>query len=263
VKGADDSLPPPPTGVLLIDKPVGPTSFRIVQMVRRGLGVKKVGHAGTLDPFASGLLIVCVGREATRLVPQLMEGDKEYQAMLRLGITTDTHDPEGKIIAEGPVTEEHLNRLPQVAAAFLGEQEQTPPAYSAVKHLGKPLYAYARQGQPVSKPPRRIIIHQLTIEAVDRAALTVTLRVRCGKGTYIRTLAHDLGRELGCGAYLVALRRLASGPFRVETAIDGNLLFQRPIPAEQLAAALLPVTAITALTKSSEGAPAAAPDAAR
>lgn len=217
-------------------------------MVRRGLGVKKVGHAGTLDPFASGLLIVCVSREATRLVPLLMAGDKEYLAVLRLGIATDTHDPEGQIIAEEPVSEEHFQRLPQVAAAFVGEQEQAPPAYSAVKHQGKPLYAYARQGQTVIKPPRRITIAQLTIEAIDRAALTVTLRVRCGKGTYIRTLAHDLGRALGCGAYLTALRRLASGPFRVEAALDGNLLFQRPIPGELLTAALLPVTAINALT---------------
>ena len=214
-------------GVFLIDKPVGPTSFAMVQRLRRALNVKKVGHAGTLDPFASGLLILCVGRPATRIIGQLMAGDKEYRATLQLGVETDTQDPEGRVIAEQPVVGIDAGRIARVLAQFTGELMQTPPAYSAVKHQGKPLYAYARKGIAVAKEPRPVVIECLEAEEFDAAHAQLTIRVVCSKGTYIRTLGADIGRALGCGAHLVALRRLRSGPFRVEAAVDGALLADR------------------------------------
>jgi len=213
-----------PAGVFLIDKPVGPTSFAIVQRVRRALNVRKVGHAGTLDPFASGLLILCVGRPATKIIGQLMAGDKEYRATLQLGVETDTQDLEGQVMAEQPVVGVDSVRIAQVLAQFTGDLMQAPPAYSAVKHQGKPLYAYARKGIVVAKEPRPVKIATLEAEVFDAAANQLTIRVLCSKGTYIRTLAADIGRELGCGAHLIALRRLRSGPFRVEAAVDGAQL---------------------------------------
>ncbi|MBW1791356.1 MAG: tRNA pseudouridine(55) synthase TruB [Deltaproteobacteria bacterium] len=153
----------PLAGVLLIDKPVGPTSFRIVQQVRRALKIKKVGHAGTLDPFASGLLIVCVGRPATRLVSSLMEGEKEYEAILQLGVETDTQDLTGQVIAEKQVGEIDRDRVRDCLAHFTGEQLQTPPQYSALKHKGKPLYYYARKGIKVTKEPRKIQIREIEL----------------------------------------------------------------------------------------------------
>ncbi|HSR35622.1 MAG TPA: tRNA pseudouridine(55) synthase TruB, partial [Desulfurivibrionaceae bacterium] len=189
-------------GVFLIDKPVGPTSFAMVQRLRRALNIKKVGHAGTLDPFASGLLILCVGRPATRIIDQLMAGDKEYRATLQLGVETDTQDLEGRVVAEQPVVGVDDRRIAQVLAQFTGELMQAPPAYSAVKHQGKPLYAYARKGIIVTKEPRPVSIATLEAEAFDAMANQLTIRVECSKGTYIRTLAADIGRELGCGAHL-------------------------------------------------------------
>ncbi|MDH5298999.1 MAG: tRNA pseudouridine(55) synthase TruB [Desulfobulbaceae bacterium] len=212
-------------GVFLVDKPVGPTSFRLVQQVRRALGIKKVGHAGTLDPFASGLLILCAGRPATRIISQLMGGDKEYEAVLRLGIATDTQDLEGRVVAEQPVGELDPSRVAECLAGFVGEQLQQPPAYSALKHQGKPLYYYARKGIEVTKAPRRIFIHSLRL--LDLGAETMTVRVHCTKGTYVRTLAADIGDALGCGAHLVALRRLRSGPFSVKDALPGDILADR------------------------------------
>ena len=233
-------------GIILLDKPAGPSSFRMVQLVRRALGIKKVGHAGTLDPFASGLLIICVGRAATRLVERLMAGDKEYLATLQLGVSTDTHDLEGRVLAEQPLTPDHFARLEQSLASLRGELQQVPPPFSAVKHRGKPLYAYARKGEMISKPPRRVVIEELAVLELDRAAGRLVLRIRCSKGTYIRSLAHDLGAALGCGAHLVALRRLASGPFRVEEAIDGSTLFDREEAVRLLPAACLEIAGIEA-----------------
>ena len=210
----------------------------MVQLVRRTLQIKKVGHAGTLDPFASGLLLICVGRGATRLVDRLMVGDKEYLATLQLGIATDSHDLEGQLLAQLPVGPEHFAKLEEALDLFRGEIMQAPPAFSAVKHQGRPLYAYARKGEIISKPPRRILIHELSALELDREQNRLLLRVRCSKGTYIRSLAHDLGLALGCGAHLIALRRLASGSFKVEEAVDGNALFDRQDAAPLLAAAL-------------------------
>lgn len=215
------------TGVFLIDKPVGPTSFAMVQRVRRALSIKKVGHAGTLDPFASGLLILCAGRPATRIIDQLMAGDKEYRATLQLGVETETQDPEGRVIAERPVIGVDDERIARVLARFTGDLLQAPPPFSAVKHEGKPLYAYARKGIVVTKEPRPVLIATLEAEFFEAATNRLTIRVVCSKGTYIRTLAADIGQALGCGAHLIALRRLRSGPFRVEEAVDGAQLAER------------------------------------
>ncbi len=208
--------------MVLVDKPVGPTSFRMVQQVRRALGIKKVGHAGTLDPFASGLLVICVSRPATRIISQLMEGEKEYLGVLRLGLETDTQDSEGEIIAEQEVPELDRQQIETCLAGFMGPQLQQPPRFSALKHRGKPLYYYARKGIVVEKEPRQITIFAL--EFVEYSEEYLHIRVVCSKGTYIRTLATDIGRALGCGAYLHGLRRIRSGPFHVKDAIDGSLL---------------------------------------
>jgi tRNA pseudouridine55 synthase len=211
-----------PCGVVLIDKPAGPSSFQMIRLIRRALGVKKVGHTGTLDPFASGLLVVCIGRPATRMIGQLMGGVKEYEAVLRLGIETDTHDPEGTIIAERPVGKLEIGPVEDCLANFVGEIMQVPPRFSALKHQGKPLYHYARRGIEVNKEARRVTIHSLRLVGLEENQLAI--RVVCGKGTYIRSLAADIGHALGCGASLEALRRLRNGPFSVKEALAGEQL---------------------------------------
>lgn len=213
-------------GVFLIDKPIGPSSFAMVRNVRRILGIKKVGHAGTLDPFASGLLVICAGRPATRMISRLMDGEKEYLATLTLGRETTTQDPEGEVTIERSV--EHLSEevITNCLQNFVGVQDQIPPIYSALKHKGKPLYYYARQGIEIKKEARQITVHCL--ERVGGKGnlggdLTeLKIRVVCSKGTYIRTLAADIGRKLGCGAYLSALRRVRSGIFNVEHSFPGD-----------------------------------------
>ena len=209
-------------GIYLVDKPVGPTSFRIVQQVRRALGIKKVGHTGTLDPFASGLLVVCAGRAATRVIPRLMAGDKQYEAVLKLGVETDTFDLEGRVVANHPVPVLERQKVEECLAGFIGEQMQTPPCFSALKHNGKPLYYYARRGMPVVKEPRKVVISALS--CIEIGGDTLTIRVTCGKGTYIRSLAADIGAAMGTGAHLVALRRLQNGFFAVRDAVDGAAL---------------------------------------
>lgn len=213
-------------GVFLIDKPVGISSFGIVSRVRRIIGMKKVGHAGTLDPFATGLLIVCAGRPATKLISQFMDGEKEYVATLCLGIETTTQDPEGDIVCQQPVGHLSEEIIRECLLSFLGTQSQVPPIYSALKHQGKPLYYYARKGIEIKKDAREIIIRE--IERVDGGGDLIgdhpvlQIRVVCSKGTYIRTLASDIGKKLCCGAYLTDLRRTKSGCFDVEQALDGE-----------------------------------------
>ncbi len=219
-------------GVFLVDKPAGVTSFSIVQRVRRALHIKKVGHAGTLDPFATGLLVVCAGRAATRIIQQLMGGDKEYLATLKLGIATDTYDLEGNIVFQKPVRGVDREKVEKSLARFVGEQLQVPPRFSALKHEGKPLYFYARKGIEVIKEPRPINISSL--QFCDLREDFLTIRVTCSKGTYIRTLADDIGKALGCGAHLTALRRLKSGPFSVDGAVDGAALADRQKGCELL-----------------------------
>ena len=215
-------------GAFLIDKPVGASSFYMVRKVRNALGMKKVGHAGTLDPFATGLLIICAGRPATKLISQIQDGEKEYLATLRLGIETTTLDPEGEVTAECPVGSLSEASIEGALQKFRGEQQQIPPIYSALKHKGKPLYHYARKGVEIIKPPRTVQIEQL--ERIETAGIITDkspylhIRVVCSKGTYIRTLGADIGRELGCGAYLTALRRVRSGCFHVDNSVDGSKL---------------------------------------
>ena len=227
-------------GVILLDKPVGPTSFRMVQLVRRALQIKKVGHTGTLDPFASGLLVICSGRAATKTIPLLMEGEKEYTATLQLGIETDSQDLTGTVIRRSPVPDLSSTRIEECLGAFVGEQLQQPPNFSALKFQGKPLYYYARKGMTVEKEPRLIFVRE--IEALGRQEDQLRIRVVCGKGTYIRALAADIGAALGCGAHLVALRRLRNGPFSVADAVAGDALVDdRQAACELLLKNMLPV----------------------
>ena len=212
------------SGVALIDKPVGITSFAVVGKLRRLLGLKKIGHAGTLDPFASGLLILCAGRPATRHIDQFMQGAKEYEAVLQLGVETDTLDLEGRILATrgvGPLSEEEICSCLQ---GFTGPRMQAPPAFSAAKHKGKPLYHYARKGVMIRKEPRPIEIYNMEFLGYDADARQLSCRVQCSRGTYIRVLAAEIGEHLGCGAHLCALRRTRSGSFSVDGALDGRVL---------------------------------------
>jgi len=199
-------------GLLVIDKPAGMTSHDVVNAVRRLAGTRRVGHAGTLDPLATGVLLVLVGR-ATRLSRYLSGADKVYEATVRLGETTTTYDAEGEIVERQPVK---VTRAEVEAAllAFRGPIQQLPPMYSAIKVQGQKLYQLARQGQEIAREPRPVTIKALALTAWTPP--TFTLRVHCSAGTYIRSLAHDLGQVLGCGAHLTALNRLASGPFTLE-----------------------------------------------
>ncbi len=206
-------------GVFLLDKPAGMTSFAVVRTVRRLLGIKKVGHAGTLDPFATGLLIVCAGRPATRLIDRFMAGTKEYVATLQLGEETETQDPEGKVTSVCQVSDLDDSRIDQILQGFVGPGLQAPPPFSAAKHRGKPLYHYARQGIMIEKEPKAIEIYSLVRDHYDPKTHRLTITVTCSRGTYIRVLAADIGRELGCGAHLVALRRIRSGSFSVAESL--------------------------------------------
>ena len=199
-------------GLLLVDKPCGITSFEVVRKVRRWCGTRQVGHCGTLDPAASGVLPVAVG-SVTRLVEYLLAGDKEYLATLRLGVVTDTQDADGQVLATHPWEGVNRDALEAAADSFRGAISQTPPMYSALKRDGVPLYLLARQGQEVERTPRAVQIGEL--ELLEVTPPLVTLRVVCSKGTYIRTLCHDLGRQLGCGAHLAALRRTRCGSFGI------------------------------------------------
>jgi len=222
----EEMMPAFDAGVFLVDKPPGPTSFQMVHSVRRLVGLKKVGHAGTLDPFASGLLIVCAGRPATKLISNIMDGEKEYLATLRLGVETQTQDPEGEITSRCPVGRITAEQIETCLARFRGEIEQVPPKYSALKHKGKPLYYYARKGIDVVKEARKVVVSTLVRtdggHDLDGVEADLSLRVVCSKGTYIRSLAADIGKNLGCGAYLSRLRRTKSGCFSIEGSFPGG-----------------------------------------
>jgi len=203
-------------GLLNVNKPPGPTSHDVVALVRRGTRVRKVGHAGTLDPTASGVLILCLG-PATRLSEYAMHSPKRYRAEVRLGVSTNTYDTEGEVTAERPLTGLTTDRIEAALEAFRGEIAQVPPMYSAIKQGGKRLYDLARAGKEVTRPPRQVTIYDLRL--LEAALPDVTLDVACSPGTYIRSLAHDLGEALGVGAHLTGLVRTASGSFRVEDAV--------------------------------------------
>jgi tRNA pseudouridine55 synthase len=223
------------SGILLIDKPEGVTSFEVVRLVRRRLALRKIGHLGTLDPFATGLLPLCL-KEATKLVPYLMPGPKTYRAVVRLGVATDTQDWTGKVVAECQALPAPAE-VRRVAAGFEGEIEQVPPMYSALHYQGRRLYQLARRGEVVALPPRKVVVHRLGVEEIDLPRVTLT--VTCSQGTYVRTLAHDLGAALGCGGHLAALRRLQVGAFRVEDALAFDALNELS-PAE-LASRIIPL----------------------
>jgi tRNA pseudouridine55 synthase len=200
-------------GALLLDKPVGISSNRALQEAKKLLGARKAGHAGTLDPLASGLLVLLFG-EATKLAGPLLDDDKEYVATLKLGERTATGDAEGEVIERKPVRTEGLEA---VLARFVGEIEQVPPMYSALKRDGVPLYALARKGERVERAARRVQVRDIENLGIEGPLLR--LRVRCSKGTYVRTLAEDIGEALGTCAHLAALRRTASGRFAVGSAV--------------------------------------------
>lgn len=220
-------------GIFNIDKPAGMTSHDVVDAIRRLVRLRRVGHAGTLDPLATGVLVVCVG-SATRLVEYMVGHDKEYRVTVRLGVETDTYDAEGAVVAKRPVPPLTTDEIEAVLARFRGIIEQTPPRYSAIRRGGKRLYELAREGVQVDVPARRVTIYSLILEAWQPPDLT--LRVVCSAGTYVRSLAHDIGQALGTGGHVVALRRLRSGPFRVEEAVPLETL----LTADNWRAYLLP-----------------------
>jgi tRNA pseudouridine55 synthase len=249
---------PPFSGVLVVDKPAGPTSFDVVARVRRALRARKAGHAGTLDPAATGVLVVCL-EDAVRLQQWLSDGDKAYRATVAFGAATDTEDAEGRVVAEGDPSGLSEAALRAALPRFLGEIEQVPPMYSAVRVGGKRLHEAARAGQEVERAPRKVRIDALELVSlgpVQAGRRLGVLDVRCGKGTYVRTLAADLGRALGVPAHLAALRRTSASGFGLERATpladlerlarEGGLEAVRPRlvpPAEALS---LPEARLTA-----------------
>ncbi len=202
--------------ILLIDKPAGLTSFDVIYRLRRWHGVEKAGHSGTLDPRASGLLIVCIGKE-TKNLQRFADLDKEYVGAMQLGIQTPSFDMETEVVERLDPSGVTLEALKSVLAQFVGRQLQIPPMFSAVKHLGKPLYKYARRGKVLERTPKEIEIRELVV--TEFAPPLVDFRVTCSKGTYIRSLVNDIGAALGCGATLTALRRTRIGSYKVEDAV--------------------------------------------
>ena len=205
------------SGVLVVDKPIGLTSHDVVQIIRRGTGIRRAGHTGTLDPRASGVLVVLIG-PAVRLSEYVSASDKRYQATIRLGGTTDTYDAEGRITSQAPVDHITEERFFDILQTFVGEIEQVPPPYSAVKVQGRKAYEMAREGEEVDLLPRRIQVYSLDI--LEWAPPEVVIDVYCSSGTYVRSLANDLGKALGTGAYLIGLRRTKSGRFTLRDAVQ-------------------------------------------
>jgi tRNA pseudouridine55 synthase len=204
-------------GAILIDKPSGPTSHDVVDAIRRKFGIKKVGHCGTLDPAATGLLIIVLGR-GTKLSEKLMGDDKVYEGTIKFGETTDSYDADGELISSLPVPPITLDQLNEEAAKFIGDQMQVPPMVSAIKKGGVPLYKLARKGVEVEREPR--LIHIYNFRFSEYAEPVGTFKLASTKGTYVRSVAHDLGQKLGCGAHLATLRRSVSGKFDVADALS-------------------------------------------
>jgi tRNA pseudouridine55 synthase len=233
---ADRAAAPAADGVLVVDKPEGPTSHDVVGRVRRVLGERRVGHAGTLDPLASGVVVVVVGR-ATRLAAYLTSDDKRYRATIRLGLATATYDREGEPLGPGrPVPGDAADAIPAALEALAGTRPQTPPPYSAKKIGGEPAHRLARRGEAVTPAPAIVTLRAWTLVALDGDTLTLDLETSAG--FYVRSLAHDLGAALGCGAHLAALRRTASGAFTLADAVP---LPPSEAPASALSASLRPL----------------------
>ncbi len=206
---------PPKSGILVVDKPAGHTSHDVVATIRRASGERRVGHAGTLDPMATGVLVVCLGA-ATRVVDEIQATPKTYLARLRLGVRTDSGDADGRVVDTRDPSQVSLADVEAALGRYRGDILQTPPMVSAVKHAGQRLYALARQGIEVERAARPVTVHALVV--VDWAPPELTLELRVSKGTYVRAIADDLGEDLGVGAHLTALRRTAVGPFRIDMA---------------------------------------------
>jgi len=212
-------------GYLLVNKPIGKTAFSLVAVLRKQLGIRKIGHAGTLDPLATGVMVMLIGKEYTKLSDQFLCEDKEYLAQIHLGVETDTYDSEGQQITTSDFTPS-LEEIKIQLAKFQGEIEQTPPMFSAKKINGQKLYHLARQGKTIERPPSRV---RVALEVVAYRYPHLDLRINCSKGTYIRSIAHDLGKELGCGAHLSGLVRTRSGNFHLRDCLNGELLYSGPV----------------------------------
>ena len=203
-------------GILVIDKPAGPTSHDVVQMVKRAIGARKVEHTGTLDPAATGVLTLCIDG-ATKMAGELSGGEKIYEFTLVLGAQTDTDDDTGQVVEESSVDDSHLSHLETVLKKYVGTIEQVPPAYSAVKKNGVRSYKQARKGKQVSLEPRNVVIRDLAVLGMDNNR--VRMSMRCEKGTYVRALCRDVGTDLGCGAHAADIRRTKNGQFTIEQAV--------------------------------------------
>jgi tRNA pseudouridine55 synthase len=210
---------PSRSGILVVDKPVGATSFDMVALLRRRLGVRRIGHAGTLDPAAAGVLPLLIG-EATKLVPYLADEDKEYVATIRFGVTTDTQDLVGRVLSTAAVPPLSREGLTAAVRPFVGRIRQVPPMFSALHHRGRRLYELAREGVEVEREPREVLVHEIAVLEVTEA--TATLRIVCGRGTYVRTLAADLGAALGCGGAVEHLARTRVGAFDRASALTAD-----------------------------------------
>ena len=214
-------------GILLVDKPRDHTSHDVVARLRGKLKMKRIGHAGTLDPMATGLLVILVGK-ATKVSQYLVSLDKEYEGTIELGKVTDTQDAEGEVMATKPVPVLTEDDVQATIKSFLGDQYQLPPRYSAIKIAGQPLYKAARKGEEVVREPR--FIRVMSWDLLRFASPQIDFRLRCTKGTYVRTLAHDLGAKIGCGAHLAALRRTATGKFTVSQALTLDQIQAMTLP---------------------------------
>jgi tRNA pseudouridine55 synthase len=228
-------------GALLIDKPAGPTSHDVVAAVRRQFRIQKVGHCGTLDPNATGLLIIVLGR-GTKLSEKLMSDDKVYEGTIKFGETTDSYDADGELVASLPVPPLTLDQINEAASGFVGDLMQKPPMVSAVKKGGVPLYKLARKGVEVEREPR--LIHIYNFRFTEYREPLGAFRIACTKGTYVRSLAHELGQTLGCGAHLATLRRTASGKFDVADARSLDEILQ--LPAGELEKRVIPFLKLAA-----------------
>lgn len=232
-----------PSGVLLVDKDQGFTSHNAVALCRRVLQTKKVGHCGTLDPMATGMLIVVIGK-ATKMQDLLMCEDKVYTATMKLGVETNSQDADGEVVAEKPTDALTEEAIRAAFEHFNGEFDQVPPMYSAVKINGVPCYKLARKGKEVERKARHVAVLDYEITRIDLEAAEVDFTVHCTKGFYVRTYAHDIGQFLGCGAHLTTLRRIRSGKFDISEAVDVPTL--KAAGREELLARLLPVEKVLA-----------------
>ncbi len=230
-------------GALLVDKPSGPTSHDVVDAIRRKFGIKKVGHCGTLDPNATGLLIIVLGR-GTKLSEKLMSDDKVYEGTMKFGEATDSYDADGEITASLPVMPMTLDELNEASTSFIGDQMQIPPMVSAIKKNGVPLYKLARKGIEVEREPRLVHVYNFRFTAYTEPV--GTFKLACTKGTYVRSVAHDLGNKLGCGAHLATLRRSVSGKFDVADAMPLDPLLK--LTTSELEKRVMPFLKLVAMS---------------